>query len=135
MLPKELATLSKDNEYGITLVSLDESYREKYEPGAAPYEERIQALKLLHDSGCKTWVSIEPYPTPNIIAQDLNEILKRISFVDKIIFGRTNYSKEISAYKKHKDFYNEQASIVMDFCTANKISYHIKNGTITSNTK
>ena len=104
LLPEELAKLSKDNEYGITLVSLDEQYREKYEPGAAPYEERIKALKYLHNSGCKTWVSIEPYPTPNIIKQDLSKILKSIIFVDKIIFGRTNYSKEISAYKEHKDF-------------------------------
>lgn len=133
LLPKELANLSKDNEYGITLVSLDESYRQKYEPGAAPYKDRIKALKYLHDSGCKTWVSIEPYPTPNIITQDLKEILKSISFVDKIIFGRTNYSKEISAYKEHKDFYNKQAKIVIDFCKANRINYHIKNGTITEN--
>lgn len=133
LLPAELAKFSKENEYGITLVSLDESYREKYEPGAAPYEKRIQALKFLHDSGCKTWVSIEPYPTPNIIEQDLNEILKSIDFVDKIIFGRTNYSREISAYKEHKDFYNKQAKIVIDFCNANEISYHIKNGTITEN--
>lgn len=134
LLPAELAKFSKENEYGITLVSLDESYREKYEPGAAPYEKRIQALKFLHDSGCKTWVSIEPYPTPNIIEQDLNEILKSIDFVDKIIFGRTNYSREISAYKEHKDFYNKQARIVIGFCNANEISYHIKNGTITNET-
>lgn len=132
LLPEELAKLSKDNEYGITLVSLDEQYREKYEPGAAPYEERIKALKYLHNSGCKTWVSIEPYPTPNIIKQDLSKILKSIIFVDKIIFGRTNYSKEISAYKEHKDFYNKQANIVIDFCHANNISFHIKNGTITN---
>ena len=130
LLPAELAKFSKENEYGITLVSLDENYREKYEPGAAPYKERIKALKYLHDSGCKTWVSIEPYPTPNIIRQDLSEILKSISFVDKIIFGRTNYSKEISAYKEHKDFYNKQAKMVIDFCYANNIVFHIKNGTV-----
>ena len=39
-LPKELAQLSKDNEYGITLVSLDENYRKKIEPGSAPYKKR-----------------------------------------------------------------------------------------------
>lgn len=131
VLPRELANFSKKNEYGITLVSLDESYREKYEPGAAPYEARIASLEYLHALGFKTWVSIEPYPTPNIISQDLNKILDKIVFVDRIIFGRTNYSKEISAYQKHKEFYNEQANIVIEFCKKNKIDYHIKNGTIT----
>ena len=34
LLPHELATFSDENEYGITLVSLNEDYREKTEPGA-----------------------------------------------------------------------------------------------------
>ena len=93
LLPIELAELSPENEYGITLISLDEAYREKMEPGAASYMERLAALRALHDVGCRTWVSIEPYPTPNMIEQDLNEILEAVAFTDRIIFGRTNYSK------------------------------------------
>lgn len=130
-LPIELAKLSKENEYGITLVSLDEEYRQRIEHGAAPYFERLTGLRELHDAGCKTWVSIEPYPTPNIIKQEINEILEAVSFTDKIIFGRTNYSKDITAYKPHKEFYNEQAKIVTKFCKERHIEYHIKNGTIT----
>lgn len=130
-LPKELAELSKDNEYGITLVSLDENYRKKIEPGSAPYKKRIEALKYLHDKGFKTWVSIEPYPTPNLIEQNLDEILEVLKFTDKIIFGRTNYNKEISAFKTHKLFYNEQAAKVIKFCKKHKKLWHIKNGTIT----
>ena len=96
ILPIELATLSPENEYGITLVSLDEVFRQEMEPNSAPYQERIDALRILHNAGCKTWVSIEPYPTPNFIEQDLNEILEAISFCDKIIFGRLNYNKKVS---------------------------------------
>ena len=131
LLPGSLANYSKDNEYGITFISLDESYRERVEPGAAPYNERLAALKALHNQGCKTWVSVEPYPTPNLIKQDLNAILEAISFADKIIFGRTNYSKEISSYTQHKQFYNEQATMVIKFCKERKIAYHIKKGTMT----
>lgn len=131
ILPIELANCSKENEYGITLISLDETYRERMEPGAAPYKDRIQALKALHENGCKTWISMEPYPTPNIVDQDLNEILCSISFVDKIIFGRTNYSKEVSAYKNHKDYFNQCADQVIAFCNEKGIAYHIKSGTIT----
>ena len=101
------------------------------ELGSAFYSDRISALKFLHDKNFKTWVSIEPYPTPNIIQQDLEEILSAVGFVDKIIFGRTNYSKEISAYPDHKNFYNRCAEQVIKFCEENKIACHIKSGTIT----
>lgn len=131
ILPKELANLSKDNSYGITLISLNEQFREKMEPGSAPYKDRIESLKYLHDNGCKTWVSIEPYPTPNFIEQDFDEILKKVSFTDKIIFGRLHYNKKVSEYKDYKTYYNELAYKVIDFCEKHNIEYHIKNKTIT----
>lgn len=131
VLPIELATLSKENEYGITLVSLNENFRKEIEPNAAPYIERIAALQALHNAGCKTWVSIEPYPTPNFIEQDINDILEVVSFVDKIIFGRLHYNKKVSEYKGHKKFFNDMAHTVIDYCKAHNIAYHIKTGTIT----
>ncbi|MEE0883926.1 MAG: radical SAM protein [Faecalimonas sp.] len=131
ILPEILAECSRENEYGITLISLNEAYRKRTEPGAAPYAERLAALKRLHDKGCKTWVSIEPYPTPNLVDQNLQEILETVCFADKIIFGRTNYSKDISAYKQHKLFYNKCAEAVIEFCKEKGIAYHIKDKTIT----
>ena len=131
ILPMELAQLSPENEHGITLISLDERYRKKMEPGASPYADRLAALRALHDAGCRTWVSIEPYPTPNLIEQDLQNILDAVNFVDKIIFGRTNYCKEVNAYKQHKAFYNKLAVQVTEFCEQNGIQYHIKEKTIT----
>lgn len=131
ILPKELAQLSSDNEYGITLVSLDENFRKEYEPNSASFEERIESLKTLHRMGCKTWISIEPYPTPNLVEQNIIDILNEVSFCDKVIFGRIHYNKKASAYKNHKAFFNETAKTVIDFCEKNNISYHIKNGTIT----
>ncbi len=131
LLPIALKDLYNENEYGITLISLDEDYREKTEPGAAAYANRLTALKALHDAGCKTWVSIEPYPTPNLINQSLGEILEAVDFVDRIIFGRTNYNKTVSAYKENKRFYNECAEKVISFCKKTGIQYHIKNKTRT----
>jgi DNA repair photolyase len=131
LLPLELANYSQENEYGITFISLDEGYREQMEPGAAPYADRLAALRALHDAGCKTWVSIEPYPTPNLVKQNLTDILEAVSFTDRIIFGRTNYSKDISAYTAHQSFYNQEAQRVIDFCVQREIAYHIKDGTIT----
>ena len=131
ILPLELADLSCENEYGITLVSLDEDFRKEMEPNTAPYQDRITALKALHDAGCKTWVSIEPYPTPNFIEQDLSDILSAISFCDKIIFGRLNYNKKVSEYKDHKAFFNRLTQEVIEYCEANGKQYHIKDGTMT----
>lgn len=132
ILPKELSNYSKENEYGISLVSLDENYRRKMEPGASSYSERIKALKELHDKGCRTWISMEPYPTPNLIEQDLEDLLKTVAnFTDKIIFGRTNYNKQVTAYKEQRKFYNEMAKIVIEFCEKNNIEYYIKEKTIT----
>lgn len=131
ILPIELAELSKENEHGITLISLDETYREKLEPGAASYADRLAALRALHDAGCKTWVSIEPYPTPNMIEQDLNALIEAVSFTDRIIFGRTNYSRVANAYEGQKHFYNKRAAEVIKFCKEHGIQYHIKSKTIT----
>ena len=133
--PRELAKCngnSKQNEYGITIVSLDEDFRKRYEPNAASFKERIKSLKALNKAGFKTWVSIEPYPTPNLVKQDLSEILKAVSFVDKIVFGRLNYNATISDFKDYKKYYTSLAHLVIRFCQKNKISYYIKNGTITN---
>ncbi len=77
------------------------------------------------------WVSIEPYPTPNLVEQSLGAILKAVSFTDRIIFGRTNYNKVVSAYKDNKRFYNKCAEEVIAFCEKMGIQYHIKNKTQT----
>lgn len=131
VLPFELSNLSKTNEYGITIISLNENFRKEYEPNSAKYEDRINSLKKLHEVGCYTWVSIEPYPTPNIVKQSLKDILDKISFVDKIIFGRWNYNKVVSQYKNAKEYFNDMSEIVINFCKENNIAYHIKDGTIT----
>jgi DNA repair photolyase len=132
ILPRELGnrnSFSSANEYGITLVSLSETFKKEFEPNSAKFKDRIDSLKYLHRKGFKTWVSMEPYPTPNLIKQDLMEILEAVSFVDKIVFGRLNYNVKSSEFKYFKEFYNSHALYVTNFCRRNKIIYHIKQGT------
>jgi DNA repair photolyase len=128
ILPKELAEkiYSRKNEYGITLVSLDPEFQEKFEPGAAPVNERLASLRYLHERGSKTWVSIEPYPTPNIVSQDFLKLLEKVKFVDKIIFGSWNYNRLVSKYPNNKKFYLDCAETLSEFCKKNGIELHVK---------
>ena len=119
VLPFELADRERfpcPNTHGISLVSLDEGFRARWEPGTSPYPARIAALRRLHDAGCRTYAHIEPYPTPNIVAQDLGEILDAVGFVDELFFGRWNYNPIVNACGDAEPFYRVQADLVRSFC-------------------
>lgn len=131
VLPEELAKYDTKHQWGITLVSLDESFREAYEPFSAKYIDRIASMRYLHDKGCDTWVSIEPYPTPNIVDQELPEILEKLNFVNRMIFGRLHYNGLVGKYPNMRQFYNDKAADVTKFCEERKIDWHIKDKTIT----
>jgi DNA repair photolyase len=118
VLPTELADARFDrgNTLGISLVSLDEGFRERFEPGAAPYRARIAALQCLHAAGRRTLVHVEPYPTPNIVRQEIEPLLEAVAFVDELYFGGWNYSPLAGASPQRNSFYREQASAVHAFC-------------------
>jgi len=133
---------SPENEYGITLVSLNEEFKKEYEPYSAPYEKRIESLKKLANAGLKTWVSMEPYPPPslprlkNTGSENIEEILDKIKFVKKLVFGKLNYSRlsyyscnNSSIWEESNDFYEKMVKKVKDFCRRNNIKCHIKKGT------
>lgn len=118
-----------NNEYGATIVSLSEDFKKKYEPFAAPINDRIESLKFLHDNSFKTWVSIEPYPTPNIFEQDIEELLEKISFVNRIVFGKWNHSGLAKDFADYKEFYRDCVCKVRDFCKSRGIECYIKEET------
>lgn len=130
LLPYMLSDLPKINAYGISLVSLSESFRKSFEPNTAPVRDRINALRRLHDDGNETWVSMEPYPTPNICEQDLTEVLEAVNFVDHIVFGRMNYNS-LASGDENKRFYNECVATVKSYCKYHNIRCTIKKGTET----
>jgi len=102
------------------------------------YSTRIESLKKLAENGLNTWISMEPYPTPELdeTAEHIEQILKNISFVKKIIFGKLNYRRlnryngnSTLVWKNNEDFYKEMVKKVIIFCKRNNIKYHIKFGT------
>jgi DNA repair photolyase len=112
-----------ENIYGISLVSLSEDFRRSWEPGAAPYAERIEALKRLHEKGRRTLVHMEPYPTPNVAAQDLGEILEALSFIDSLYFGGWNYNAETRRFPDREGFYRDCAALAKRFCRERGIGF------------
>lgn len=80
--------------YGISIVSLDENFRRKWEPGTAKYMTRIAGLKDKHDKGYPTWISVEPFPA----AQDgcrVLDVMDACHFADKAILGQWNYNSAV----------------------------------------
>lgn len=123
------------NSYGITLVSLDEGFRKKYEPYSALLDQRIDRLWQLHEKGLHTWVSMEPFPTPNIDPVDIGSIKKlmdTISFVGKIVLGPWNYSKLPKEYGaldepgKSRKFYHNLAVRTKQYCEEKGIEFYDK---------
>lgn len=117
--------------YGISLVSHDRKFRMEEEKGSAPYRERIKGLLKMVEKGARGWVSMEPWPTPNISDQNIEYVLEMTDRlaegnIDKLIFGRWNYD-ERAQQKGHEQFYIRQAEIVSDWCKDNGIEFKIKD--------
>jgi len=111
-------------EWGITLVSLDEHFRDLHEPGSAPLASRIWALKqlaLLHE---ETWVSVEPLPTPDIHPVAVNRLFHEVFFVKRLVLGRWNYAGK---WKEWADWYRAQVDVVYDLCMANGVRFEVKD--------
>ena len=80
----------QENEFGITLVMLNEDLQKEWEPFAASPKQRIENLRRAKKRNIKTWLSLEP-----II--DLQEALDVIDntheFTDFYGVGKLNYNK------------------------------------------
>ena len=115
--------------YGISLVSINEAFRQQYEPGSAKFSKRLAKAHHVFEKGARTWVSMEPCPTPNIFEQDIRPILITIRDVvkaEKLIFGRWNYDERTKG-QEWEEWYIEQGWEVGNWCQENNIEVKIKD--------
>lgn len=115
--------------HGMTIVSLSELFHQAHEPLSIGPMERLALLEKAHDLGYRTWVSMEPYPVPDIIEQDLEFLLNEMHFVDFIIFGKWNYDPRAST-KRAQEFYAKTVPQFIDYCKSHGIRYHVKSDTL-----
>lgn len=77
---------------GISLNTLDDSFRKAMEPGASPVARRLETLRLLHEEGFSTYLFLSPiFPA----LTDLEQIVDQVwPFVDEICFENLNLRGE-----------------------------------------
>jgi DNA repair photolyase len=87
--------------YGTTLTLNNETDRQKWEPFAAPTIDRCKALRVMHDHGVRTWVSMEPLLDPD---QALYLIAITYPFVDEYRLGTLNHAEKALTDEQLTDY-------------------------------
>jgi len=82
---------------GTTIITLNHTV---LEPKAPPPQCRLEALKVAHEKGVKTWVSIEPIIPYITYPEDIIEATK--DFVDWYVLGSYNYCSRIKLPKVNR---------------------------------
>lgn len=105
--------------YAASLTALDDYFSRKWEPNAALPYDRITALKLFHEAGIFTWVSIEPTLS---VKQSLEIVRVTHGFVDHYKIGKANYLKKVSDGIDWRDY----TLRMVDLCQHLGVSHYIK---------
>lgn len=107
-------------EFGVTLCFTDDALRQKWEPGAAPVEERLSILKEAHRVGIFTWVSLEPVIDPE---QALEVIARAHPYVRFWKVGKLNHRKSVEAGVDWRKFLFDVKALLTRF----HADYYIKD--------
>ena len=90
-----------DDRFGASLTFDNEIDSKTWEPGAALPADRIEALRLAHEKGIKTFVSLEPVIEPD---QTLHLIELTHEFIDFYWVGKINHNAELEGKIKWSEF-------------------------------
>ena len=98
--------------YATTLTCYKKADEQKWEPNAAPYHERVAALKMAHELGIRTWVSMEPIIDPEQSLW-LIEQTAGAGYVDLYRIGKMNH---VDPGFEEKELHNfvRNAKIILD---------------------
>jgi DNA repair photolyase len=128
-LSKKAMSSYKGVRHGMTIVSLDNQFAAKYEKNAAMPTERLNLLRIANRNDEYTWISMEPYPTPEKVRQNICHFLEALNFVDFMIFGKWNYDATTST-PEAKAFYQDAVAEFRDFCKSHGIRHYVKKETL-----
>ncbi len=116
---RDFDLLTAKDWFGVTLTNLDNALSRKWEPGAALPDERIESIKIAHEKGIRTWVSLEPVLYPEVTLEIIR--LTR-AFVDNFKVGTLNYHPHSQNIDWHR-FAKEAKSLLTEL----KCDYYLKD--------
>jgi DNA repair photolyase len=115
---RDIELFSPRDEFASTLTITDDERSLKWEPGAALFGDRCEALRQFYAAGVRTWVSLEP-----VLYRD--EVFKIIDvargFVGHFRIGRLNRNAHSNTIEWYKFAEN-----VIKFCLDKDVPYLIK---------
>lgn len=77
--------------FGVSITTLNEAMRERWEPGASSIHERFLSLVNAKLRNVKTWVSVEPV-LPGL---DLSDLTRRLQgLADWVVIGKWNHNDQ-----------------------------------------
>lgn len=95
--------LKRNNwKFGSTIIFRTETSRAEWEPGAPSIQSRYEAVKMAHNQGIFTWISIEPVIIPD---ESLKVMKDLIGYVDLWKVGKLNHFNDMESKIDWIDFY------------------------------
>lgn len=111
--------LDSDTHFGMTLSFINDESRKEWEPMASPVQDRLKTLKMAHDMGIYTFVSMEPVINPD---EALEVIRQAHGYVDFWKVGKLNHNKPIEQRINWTRFREDVISLL----TSCNCKYYIK---------
>jgi len=108
---RDFDILDEDDSFGITLDGAEDTVY------VASADDRINALRMAHEKGIKTWVSFEPVINPEEVLRLIRVVAP---FADKAKIGKLNHVKSDINWKA---FGTEAEKL----CKELKLDYYIKD--------
>jgi len=115
---RDIKLFTPRDEFASTLTTTTDELSRKWEPGAALFEDRCNALRTFHEAEIPTWVSLEPV----LYEDEVYKIVEKTrNFVNHYRIGRLNRN----AHEKTINWYGF-AERITRFMLENDIPYLIK---------